>query len=33
MDIASWNNLGVWRDNRQARGLARNGLRPYLEGL
>ena len=31
MDIASWNNLGVWRDKRQARGLARNDLRPYLE--
>src|ERR671911_53043 len=33
MDIASWNNLGMWRDKRQARGLARNELRPYLEGL
>jgi hypothetical protein len=33
MDIASWNNLGVWRDTRQARGLARNDLRPYLEEL
>ena len=33
MDIASWNNLGVWRDKHQARGLARNGLRPYLENL
>jgi hypothetical protein len=33
MDIASWNNLGMWRDKRQARGLARNDLRPYLEGL
>jgi hypothetical protein len=33
MDIASWNNLGVWRDKRQARGLARNDLRPYLEVL
>jgi Lhr-like helicase len=31
MDIASWNNLGVWRDRLQARGLARNDLRPYLE--
>ena len=31
MDIASWNNLGVWRDKHQARGLARNDLRPYLE--
>src|SRR4029453_672422 len=33
MDIASRNNLGVWRDKHQARGLARNGLRPYLEDL
>ena len=33
MDIASWNNLGIWRDKRQARGLARNDLRPYLEEL
>jgi hypothetical protein len=33
MDIASWNNLGVWRDKHQARRLARNDLRPYLEGL
>ena len=33
MDIASWNNLGMWRDKRQARGLARNDLRPYLEEL
>src|SRR5918993_421044 len=33
MDIASWNNLGIWRDKRQARGLARNDLRPYLEDL
>jgi hypothetical protein len=33
MDIASWNNLGMWRDRLQARGLARNDLRPYLEGL
>ena len=33
MDIASWNNLEMWRDKRQARGLARNDLRPYLEGL
>jgi hypothetical protein len=33
MDIASWNNLGVWRDRRQARGLARNDLRPYLVDL
>jgi hypothetical protein len=33
MDIASWNNLGMWRDRLQARGLARNELRPYLEGL
>jgi hypothetical protein len=33
MDIASWNNLGVWQDKRQARGLARNDLRPYLEVL
>jgi hypothetical protein len=33
MDIASWNNLGMWRDKRQARGLARNELRPYLEEL
>jgi hypothetical protein len=31
MDIASWNNLGVWRDKHQARGLARHDLRPYLE--
>jgi hypothetical protein len=31
MDIASWNNLGMWRDKQQARGLARNDLRPYLE--
>jgi hypothetical protein len=31
MDIASWNNLGMWRDKHQARGLARNDLRPYLE--
>ena len=30
MDIASWNNLEMWRDKRQARGLARNDLRPYL---
>jgi hypothetical protein len=30
MDIASWNNLGMWRDKRQARGLAKNDLRPYL---
>ncbi len=29
MDIASWNNLGVWRDRLWARGLA-NELRPYL---
>jgi len=33
MDIASWNNLGMWRDKRQARGLARNDLRPYLKDL
>lgn len=33
MDIASWNNLGMWRDKRLARGLARNDLRPYLENL
>jgi hypothetical protein len=33
MDIASWNNLGVWRDRFQARRLARNDLRPYLEEL
>lgn len=33
MDIASWNNLGMWRDKRQARGLARNDLRPYLKEL
>jgi hypothetical protein len=33
MDIASWNNLGMWRDKRQARGMARNDLRPYLEKL
>jgi hypothetical protein len=33
MDIVSWNNLGVWRDKQQARRLARNGLRPYLEEL
>jgi hypothetical protein len=33
MDIASWNNLGMWRDKRLARGLARNDLRPYLEEL
>jgi hypothetical protein len=31
MDVASWNNLGVWQDRLQARGLARNDLRPYLE--
>jgi hypothetical protein len=31
MDIASWNNLGMWRDKRQARGLARNDLRPYMD--
>jgi hypothetical protein len=30
MDIASWNNLGMWRDKRRARRLARNDLRPYL---
>jgi hypothetical protein len=33
MDIASWNNLGMWRDKRQARGLARNDLRPFLQDL
>lgn len=33
MDIASWNNLGIWRDKRLARGLARNDLRPYLKEL
>ncbi len=33
MDIASWNNLGMWRDKLQARRLARNDLRPYLEDL
>ena len=33
LDIASWNNLGMWRDKHQARGLARNDLRPYLEEL
>ena len=33
MDIASWNSLSMWRDKRQARGLARNDLRPYLEVL
>jgi hypothetical protein len=33
MDIVSWNNLGVWRDKRQARALARNDLRPFLEEL
>jgi hypothetical protein len=33
MDIVSWNNLGMWRDKLQARRLARNGLRPYLEEL
>ena len=33
MDIASWNNLGMWRDKRQARGLARNELRPHMEEL
>jgi hypothetical protein len=33
MDIASWNNLGMWRDRLQARRLARNDLRPYLEEL
>jgi hypothetical protein len=33
MDIASWNNLGVWRDKDQARRLARSDLRPYLEEL
>ena len=31
MDIVSWNNLGMWRDKLQARKLARNDLRPYLE--
>jgi hypothetical protein len=33
MDVVSWNNLGAWRDKQQARRLARNDLRPYLEGL
>src|ERR671911_436358 len=33
MDIVSWNNLGVWRDKLQARRLARNSPRAYLEGL
>jgi len=33
MDIASWNNLGMWRGKLQARRLARNDLRPYLEQL
>ena len=33
MDIVSWNNLGTWRDKLQARKLARNDLRPYLEEL
>jgi hypothetical protein len=33
LDIASWNNLGLWRDRLQARRLARNDLRPYLEEL
>jgi hypothetical protein len=33
MDIASWNNLDMWRDKHQARGLVRNDLRPYLEEL
>src|SRR5918995_1258710 len=33
MDIVSWNNLGVWRDKLQARRLARNSLRAYLEEL
>jgi hypothetical protein len=33
MDIASWNNLGMWRDKHEARRLARNALRPYLEEL
>jgi hypothetical protein len=33
MDIASWNNLGMWRDKHEARRLARHDLRPYLEGL
>jgi hypothetical protein len=33
MDIASWNNLGIWRDTHQALGLAKNDLRPYLEEL
>jgi hypothetical protein len=33
MDIASWKNLGMWRHKHQARGLARNDLRPYLEEL
>ena len=33
MDIASWNNLGMWRNRRLARGLARNDLRPYLDDL
>src|ERR687897_2001634 len=31
MDIASWNNLGMWRDKLQARRLTRNNLTPYLE--
>ena len=30
MDIASWNNLSMWRDKHQARRLAKNDLRPYL---
>ena len=33
MDIVSWNSLSMWRDKRQARGLAKNDLRPYLEEL
>lgn len=33
MDIVSWNDLGVWRDKLQARRLARNELRPFLEEL
>src|SRR5918998_348442 len=33
MDIATWNSLSMWRDKRQARGLARNSLRPYLQDL
>ncbi len=30
MDVASWNNLGLWKDKREARKQARHDLRPYL---